>query len=453
MRNPIIKYIEFLMYLLFCIRYYLRKKRLLNKFRLVSKKEVEQYQFKKLKEIFEYSYENVPYYNELFNKNNFHPDNFKSLEDIKKIPYLTKNIIKNNQEKLISRVFPKKYLKIEHTGGTTGLPMDFVLDKRTSSPYEMAFLEKMWKRIGYNLFDRTIVLRQDTVEKIIEGRKYWKMKYPQNWLIMSAFHLNIDTFHVFYKKILSFKPKFIIAFPSNAYLLAKLIKMNNLKNIPTLKAVICSSENMYEWQRKYMEEVYKVRIFSYYGHSEKCVIASECSDSSLYVFNPHYGFTELISKDNNWCSKENERGEIVVTGFNNFASPLIRYKTDDIGVNSTKCCNDNPSWFTIKKIEGRIQDFLVDKDGIPKTYIHIDRPFWDIRDKLYAYQYIQNTPGKVLLNIHTKEKLGSKEIEDIKKDFLKVYLKFEIEVKQVKYIPRTKSGKFRYLVQNIKNIT
>ena len=73
------------MYQLYYIKYYLKGKRLLNKFRLISKKEIEQYQFKKLKEIMEYSYKNVPYYNRLFSKNNFHPDNFKSLEDIKKI--------------------------------------------------------------------------------------------------------------------------------------------------------------------------------------------------------------------------------------------------------------------------------------------------------------------------------------------------------------------------------
>ena len=107
---------------------------------------------------------------------------------------------------------------------------------------------------------------------------------------------------------------------------------------------------------------------------------------------------------------------------------------------------------TIKRIEGSIQDFLVDGDNTPKTFIHIDRPFWNIREKIYAYQYIQDKPGKVLLYIHAKEKLDSKQIDNIINEFFDAYFKIDIEIKQVDNIPRTQSGKFRYLIQNIKNI-
>ena len=325
------KHIKLIIKLLLYQKYYLRTKKLLKSKSFHFKKDIEQYHFNKLKKIIEYSYNNVPYYNELFSKINFHPDKFKSIQDIKRIPYLTKNIIRENQEKLTSRIFPKKHIKIVQTGGTTGMPLDFYLDKRSASIIELAYLENMWKRIGYRRFDRCIVLREDNIENIVEGKKYWKMNYSTNWLTMSARHLNADTFLVFYNKILSFNPKFIIAFPSNAYLLARFIKDNKLKNFPRLKAVICSSENMYMWQRRYMEEIYKVRIYSYYGHSEKCIIASECANSSLYEFYPQYGFVELVNKNNDWCTKEDESGEIVATGFNNYVSPFIRYKTDDIG--------------------------------------------------------------------------------------------------------------------------
>ena len=446
------KHIDLLIRLFVYRKYYLRTKRMLNSGGFYSKEEIEHYQYKKLKELIEYSYINVPYYKELFTRINFHPDKFKSVSDIKNIPCLTKNIIRENQEKLTSLAFPMKHIKVVHTGGTTGMPLDFYLDKRTSSVIEMAYLENMWRRVGYRRYDRCVVLREDNIEKIIEGRKYWKMNYSTNWLTMSARHLNADTFRIFYDKILSFNPAFIIAFPSNAYLLARFIKENNLKVFPRVKAVICSSENMYNWQRKYMEETYKVRIYSYYGHSEKCIIASECRDSSIYEFYPQYGFVELVDKNNNWCFKEGERGEIIATGFHNFVSPFIRYKTDDAGIYTAQHCRDNPHWFTLKRIDGRIQDFLVDRDNTPKTFIHIDRPFWNIRDKIYAYQYIQDTPGKVLLNIHAKEALESSQLDDIKKEFRDTYFKIDIEIRQVNYIARTKSGKFKYLVQNIKNI-
>ena len=446
------KHIELVINLLLYQKYYFRTKRLLNSKSFNTKENIERYQLKKLKDIIEYSNKYVPYYYDLFNRINFRPDDFKSIKDIKRIPYLTKDIIRNNQEKLISRVFPKKFIKTVQTGGTTGVPLDFFLDKRTSSVIEMAYLEDMWKRVNYRIYNKCVVLREDNIENIIEGQKYWKMNFTTNWLTMSARHLNTDTFRIFYNKIISFNPHFIIAFPSNAYLLARLIKENNLRNFPRLKAVICSSENMYDWQRKYMEEIFKVRIYSYYAHSEKCIIASECKNSSMYEFYPQYGFVELINRDNNWCTEENEKGEIIATGFNNFVSPFLRYKTDDVGIYTTLRCENNLNWYTLKRIEGRTQDFLIDRDNTPKTSIHIDRPFWNIRDQIYAYQYIQDNPGEVLLKIHAKEKLNSKQLDDIKKVFLKTYFKIDIKIEQVHYISRTKSGKFRYLLQNIKNI-
>lgn len=444
------RYTNLLLSFIIYYKHYREVKKLVERKEFNTKEKINEYQFEQLKKIITYSYTNVPYYKKLFDKIGFHPNDFKSISDLKKIPYLTKQIIRDNQDELISRSIPKKYIKKVRTGGTTGMPTEFLLDKRYSTLVEMVFLRHMWRRIGYQQHDRFVVLREDKVEKIVPGKKYWKKNILTNWLIMSSFHLNADTFQLFYDKILSYKPRFILAFSSNAYILAKYIKDNNLAKLPGLQAVICASENLYDWQRKYMEEVFQAKIFSYYGHSEKCVLASECSNSASFEFYPQYGFAELINKNDEYCSIEGERGEIIATGFNNYVSPFIRYKTDDIGTYTSKCGSDNPHWFNIKEIEGRTQDFLIDRDNVPKTYMHVDRPFWDIRDKVYAYQYIQDHPGKVLLNIHARTALDELEIEEVRNIFYKTYFKFELEIKQVDHIPRSRSGKFRYLIQNIK---
>jgi phenylacetate-CoA ligase len=241
-----------------------------------------------------------------------------------------------------------------------------------------------------------------------------------------------------------------MAFPSNAYLLARYIKEYNLPRFSSLKGVICSSENVYDWQREYVEDVFKVKILSYYGHSEKCVIAAECGDSHWVEFYPQYGYVEFMNDKNQDCSREDELGEIVATGFNNLTAPFIRYKTEDMGIFTQKTCENHPHWFTLKRIEGRKQNFIINKDGTPISAMHIDRPFWKIRNDIYAYQYIQDTPGKVLVNVHAREKLTDSQIEEICREFLEVHFKFEIDVQQVDHIPRTKSGKFRYLIQNIR---
>jgi phenylacetate-CoA ligase len=444
------KYLKLAYLYILYSKYYHHTKKLLKEGEFQRKEDVESYQFNRLKETIEYAYQNVPYYKELLDSNHFLPENFQSLNDLNKIPYLTKNTIREKQEQLISNTFSRKYIKVAETGGTTGLPMSFILDNRTSSLIEMAYLQDIWKRINYKRYDRCIVLREDQVQNIIPGKKYWKLNHVVNWLIMSSFHLNSDTFLIFYNKIISFKPKYIMAFPSNAYLLARFIKEHDLPAIKTLKGIICSSENIYGWQREYIEDVFKVKVLSYYGHSEKCAIAAECIGENLYEFYPQYGYVELVNDKNNWCTEEDEIGEIVVTGFNHMAAPFIRYRTNDMGIFTRNKSKNHPYWFTIKRIEGRKQDFIIDKDGTPKTSIHIDRPFWNIRNDIYAYQYIQDVPGKVTVNVHAKNDLKKNQIEEIKKIFTETYFKFEIEIKQVDNIPRTRNGKFKYLVQNIK---
>ncbi len=429
---------------------YYRKTKKLLKSDFSSIEEIHRFQFLKLKDILIYANENVPYYRELFHTINFNPHNFGSMEEYKQIPYLTKDIVRNNHNKLFSENFPKKYIKKVQTGGTTGLPMEFSLDNRFSSLKEMLFLRHMWKRVGYRPRSRCVVLREDTVPTIVEGATYWKRNVLTNWLIMSSFHLNADTFDIFYKKIASYKPEFIIAFPSNIYLLAKFMKEKNLGTIPSLKAIICSSENIFDWQRTFMEDIFQARVFSYYGHSEKCVMASEGTNTNEYEFFPQYGYAEIVNEQGNHCAKDNERGEIIATGFDNFASPFIRYKTEDIAVFSTSGNTDHKNWLSIKNIEGRKQDFLIDNDRVPKSYIYIDRPFWDMKDQIYAYQYIQNEPGVVQLNVQAKVKLSQQQIENIKTTFYKIYFKMTITVHQVNHIPRTSRGKFKYLIQNIK---
>lgn len=160
---------------------YLKTKRLLKPGKLDTREKVEEFQFARLKEIIQYAYRYVPYYSRTFDEIGFHPDDFKILGDLKKIPYLTKQIIRENRDELISCKFPKKHLKVVETGGTTGMPMEFLLDDRYATLIELVYLRHMWA--SYRRRDRCIVLREDNVEGIVEGKRYWKRSLLTNWLV------------------------------------------------------------------------------------------------------------------------------------------------------------------------------------------------------------------------------------------------------------------------------
>src|SRR5687768_11499766 len=96
---------------------------LVKKSQTWSKDQIEDYQTRELKKLLTHAYDTVPYYKNSFTQAGFSPDMFKSLDDIKKVPILTKDDIRTHRESLISTTFPKKYLISDTSGGTTGLPV------------------------------------------------------------------------------------------------------------------------------------------------------------------------------------------------------------------------------------------------------------------------------------------------------------------------------------------
>jgi phenylacetate-CoA ligase len=429
-------------------KYYFHAKKLLHHIGSFDEKDIHEYQYKQLKKLIEHTAVHVPYYRELFKKVGFKPEMFKKLEDIRHIPYLTKSIIKENRDELIADTFSQKYLKSTITGGSTGTPMDFYLDRRTSSPIEFAYLQYIWGRVGYRFRSRCVVLRGDNIDNIVEGKIYWKKNTLLNWLLMSSFRLNENNVHLYLKKIKEFNPEFIIAYPSMAYILARYVKAHNI-TFPKLRAVICSSETLYSWQRQFINSVFGVSVFPYYGLSEKCCIAAECPNTGFYEFIPTYGFTEIVNRAGTWCSEDNEMGEIVSTSLYNYAFPFIRYKTQDYCTYSALQCSEHKGWTTVKEIKGRISEFLVNKNGDLITFTCSDEIFWTVYHKLNAYQYVQEIPGKVEIKLDLKEALTEADYAYMNSVFKEYYPDIEVSFQTVSHIPRTSSGKFRFLIQKL----
>jgi len=329
--------------------------------------------------------------------------------------------------------------------------MGFYFDKRTYSSIEWAYMTHQWKRVGYQYRDKCVVLRGNVVNRIKENIKYWEMDWANNWLIMSSYHLKDNTIPLYIKKIKKFEPKFIQAYPSTLQILVSYMKQNNIEPFESVKAIFCGSENIYEWQRELFEEVLKTRVYSWYGHSERVCLAGECEKSHYYHSFPQYGYLELINDKNEWCIEEDEKGEIVTTGFTNYVMPFIRYKTQDIAINTNKKCECGRNCKLIKSVEGRLQDYVIGKNGekISLTALIFAQHF-NAFSKIKNMQLFQIKKGEVVVKIVENEALIENDkyeiISKMKKasdNNLKIVLRFVDE------IPRTKSGKYRFLIQEL----
>jgi len=254
-------------------------------------------------------------------------------------------------------------------------------------------------------------------------------------------------------KIREFRPDFIQAYPSAITILAKYMRKNNIKPFSGLKSLLCGSEILYPWQRELLEETFQCRVYSWYGHTEQVVLAGECEKNIYYHVFPEYGIVELIGKNDKTVTRENENelGEIVATGFNNFTCPFIRYRTMDMAVPTNTNCECGRDYALLKRVEGRLQELVVTKDKrlITLTALIFAQHFKAF-SKIKEMQLVQEKEGQLIVKVvRTSQYSANDEKEILSKMQRAVSNGLDISFSYVSHIPRTKSGKYKFLIQKL----
>jgi len=413
-----------------------------------SEDQIKVYQLNQLSKLLEHAYKNVPYYQKIFDIHGLKPKSIKSFEDLQKIPFLTKEIVQEKLNDLKATNYPDYKFSYLTTGGSAGIPLGFYEEKSISYAKELAYYNISLSRVDCNIKDKTVILRGEIFPRGDKG-KFWKRFIFNRILVLSSYHLTDKNLPIYINKIQKFKPKQIIAYPSSITLLARFMKKNNYDPFKTLKVIVCGAETLYDWQRNLLEGFFKCRVFESYGHAEQAVHAGACEKSNYFHFFPEYGIVELLDKNGNAVKKENELGEIVATGFKNYLFPFIRYRTGDLGVYTYKKCSCGRKYPMVKKIQGRIQEFIVTKNNrlISMTAINMHSEAFD---NVKQFQFHQGKKGQVVLNVIKKSDYTEKDTEKIKLELgKKLGDDADLEIKFVDEIPRTDRGKHRFLVQKL----
>ncbi|MGO1759933.1 MAG: hypothetical protein ACTHY0_09580, partial [Mammaliicoccus vitulinus] len=273
-----------------------------------------------------------------------------------------------------------------------------------------------------------------------------------NEIIASSYHLNNDNVKYYIEALIKFNPLCIKAYPSSLFILAQYVNENYDLTLNKIKTIILASENIYEYQKDLFKQVFpNAKVFSFYGHTEHACLAGQCELNEYYHLQSEYGYTELINEHNQNAIKENELGEIVATSFNNYAMPIIRYKTSDIAVHTNEECNCGRNYNLVKRVEGRLQEYIYTDDGtkISLTSL-IHSQHIDALGRVKQFQLVQNDKGKVNIKIVKNSNFKKNDINQIVKKIEQAAnhnLKVKIQI--VNNIEKTARGKHKFLIQNI----
>ena len=405
----------------------------------------------RLRSLLQHAGATVPFYSRLFAKVGFDPRTARLPEDLEVIPLLTKETIREHQYELISRAYNPKNLVYMTTGGSTGNPLRIVMDREFRS-MNHANTHYYLNLAGYSLGNvRSVRLHGDVlgcdragvpIKWIIEGRR----------LTMSVFNLTKRSVPEYVDAINRFAPSYIHGFPSALVLLARGMSDLGIHLEQPMESVFTDSETTLDFQRELIQEHLGGQIFNTYGHTEGAVLGVTFPGSQNVALVPQVGYTEMVVPTGS-PSNFNRR-EIVVTGLNNWAFPLIRYRTGDLGIPSLHDGLAPQSYMELSKIEGRIQDYVVDSKG---QWIAINPALFDYNfdwSGIERFQVQQSAPGELKFafipdnsGVFRSEELASR----IRNGFQEILgPNFRVDAIESGEISLTARGKFRYVDQSIK---
>jgi phenylacetate-CoA ligase len=382
----------------------------------------------------------IPYYHSY--------DKIKTLEQFQHLPVIDKNLILKRHTEFINPVLTKKRIKA-NTGGGSGNPMDFFIEKGISRPKEKAHFDWYWSQYGYNSNDKVLMIRGMP----LPNNRLFEYRAIDNVLNVSCYTIHENNIAQVAERINTFKPLFIHAYPSSLKVVVSLLE--NVKNRIdiSIKAIFLGSEHLSGIDRDYFEKFFNTRVANWYGHSERLIHGGNCPYSNEYHFYPSYGYLELLDDENNIITHPGNEGRIVATGFDNKIMPFIRYDTGDLGVLSgMTACKCGFKGISLERIVGRGHDIIVLSDGTRVSLTaFIFGQHLEAFKRIREMQVFQDTIGEIELRIVRNAAFTQKDEESTKRTLMKsVNHKINIRFNYVDSLEKTSRGKNIFFVSRLK---
>ena len=381
-----------------------------------SYEEIRKIQNEKIVKQVRYVYENVPYYRNLMEQKGVTPDDIKSVDDIKKLPFLSKDDLREAYPYGLLGTDLKNCVRIHSTSGTTG--------KRVVAFYTQKDID-MWEECCA----RAIVAAGGTDEDVVQvcygyglftgGSGLHGGSHKVGCLTLPMSSGNTDRQIQF---MMDLQSTILCCTPSYAaYIGESLAEQGYKPEDNKLKAGIFGAEPWTEEMRQGIEKSLGIKAYDIYGLTETSGpgVAFECEEQTGMHINEDHFYAEIIDPETGEVLPEGEKGELVFTSLDKEGFPLLRYRTKDICILSRKKCSCGRTHVKMTKPLGRSDDMMIIrgvnvfpsqieavllKEGYPPNYqIVVDR----VNNSDTFDIYVECTPAMfsdIIADMQAKEK-------------------------------------------------
>jgi phenylacetate-CoA ligase len=334
----------------------------------MPRKQLEQFQVERLKKTVEIAM-GSNFYAPILKERNITPENIKSVEDIRRFPFTTKNDLRENYPFGLASVPLNKVVRLHSSSGTTGNPTAILHSQRDIEQWADAMARSMY----------TIGLRSSDIIQNTSGYGMFTgglgIQYASERLGALTVPAGAGNSKRHVKFIMDFGTTALHCIPSYATRLAAAFQEEGINPADTtVHTLIIGAEPHSDAQRKRIEEIWGAKAYNNFGMSEMCGpgVAIECQEQNgLHIWEDNY-IVEIVDPVTLEPVADGEVGELVLTTLNREAMPLFRYRTRDLTRFLPGDCPCGRTHRRLARFQGRSDDMIIVK-GVNIFPIQIEK--------------------------------------------------------------------------------
>ncbi|MDR2623199.1 MAG: phenylacetate--CoA ligase [Methanobrevibacter sp.] len=410
----------------------------------LSREELEELQLKKLQKVVKRVYENVHYYNKKYTELGIFPEDIQRLEDIQKLPFTTKDDLREAYPFNIFAINPKKIIEVHSSSRTTGKPV--------VSGYTKKDLD-LWGEVVARCLTMMGIDENDIVQNthgygLFTGG--FGIHYGAHKIGATVIPISTGQSRRQIEIMEDFKTSVFIFTPSYGMYLGELAIEEgiNLEDM-NLKAIGFGAEMWTEEMRDKIEKVFHAPAYNIYGLTEIIGpgVGSECEAQNGLHISEDIFYPEIVDSKTEKVLSENKEGELIITNLEREGMAIVRFRTKDITSISYKPCSCGRTTARISKIKGRTDDMIKVK-GVSIFPSQVEKALLKVNSIEPHYQIIVRRPNlmdEVEIKVEASNELFFDEIKEmvrIKKvigDYIEneTGLRFNVTLVEPKSLPRS----------------
>ncbi|MBY0435866.1 MAG: hypothetical protein K2U26_17360 [Cyclobacteriaceae bacterium] len=403
--------------------------------------QIGDYQEQQLKLMIKHAFEKSPYVNNQLRSANLRPEDIRTVNDLQKIPICNKDLLRDSELPYHDQTLPRSSIIKGLTSGTSGRALT-LYNSSESIGRQWAVWSRHKERFGIRLRNRHLTFgARVPIDSRQQKPPFWRFNLASNQTYLSTFHLSEKFLPDIVNFIKNQKFDYFIGYPSSMYVLAKYMQEHqiSLENPP--KYVIGGSEVLLPHFETMFKSVFNAEVTEQYGVGEACGNFSKCENNRFHL-DFEFGIVELLEIPN-----EVKLKRILFTSLANKVMPLVRYDIGDYVEVDDQSCSCGRSSLTVKRVMGRLEDFIVTPDG---RFVAGMNQVFEWAPSIREVQITQRSADSITVNYVPGNNFSILDLDSLEIELRKrlgdtiaiVYFK-------TSEIPRSSSGKYKAVISEM----